>query len=368
MSLLHTPPAGAIFIDAENVPQWLKHDGPETLLQTLPTDMAFRVRKAYADWSSSHLLPFQESLTIQGFDLEHHYHPAKSKNSADIHMAIDIMKYAYTRPDLHCFVIVSADSDFSTVFRALRSLGKQVIGVGYPSVLSRAVASSCQQFIQIQPVKKTVQDKLESRIHKHLKHLGGTCLFSSLKSVLLAEEPDFSERTFGFHSFKALLLSFDSLYCAQDPITQANYVSLVQDEMSLSPENPEQLANLSQRFRQELARKHWYAIDGETLIRVYQYLSQQPISRQRALSLAPDDLGLSSKTVRKAMGILSKAELFVATAERETDSTEPFPQRLWTCQEREDIFPDVDYTLRKHLSGTGLRQLFGSRFYLLAQR
>ncbi|NOQ34942.1 MAG: NYN domain-containing protein [Methylococcaceae bacterium] len=137
----------AVFIDAENVADWLKHDGVEFLAAELQDLGQIIIRRAYGVWSASQLFAYQAKLNKEGFELIHSYHPAAGKNSADIQMTVDVMETAWKINNINSFVLVTGDSDFSPLFRRLREMGKEVIGVGRNSTLSECVKSSCSRFI-----------------------------------------------------------------------------------------------------------------------------------------------------------------------------------------------------------------------------
>jgi uncharacterized protein (TIGR00288 family) len=135
----------AIFIDAENLTSWLKAGGSELLLEELSTIGQTVVRRAYGIWNN--LTPYQAGLNRLGFELIHSFHPVKGKNSTDIQMTVDIMEYIWRVENINWFVLATGDSDFSPLFRRLREMGKDVIGVGPRSALSESVKSSCTRFI-----------------------------------------------------------------------------------------------------------------------------------------------------------------------------------------------------------------------------
>ena len=149
----------AVFVDAENVAQWIKLGGVDTLLEDLSSIGPVVVRKAYARWTNENMLAHQGTLNRHGFELIHTFHPASGKNSADIQIAVDVMEYA-SRDDLECVTLATGDSDFSPLFRRLREMGKQVVGVGPRSALSESVKSSCSRFFYTQTeVASPVEDE-----------------------------------------------------------------------------------------------------------------------------------------------------------------------------------------------------------------
>lgn len=147
----------AVFIDAENVTHWIKNDGMASLLNELKQLGQIIIRRAYGVWSRPQLAMHQASINKYGFELIHCYHPVTGKNTADIQMTVDVIECAWQLPNINCFVLVTGDSDFSPVFRRLREMEKEVIGVGQHSTLSECVKTSCSRFIYTDEVDKNSQ-------------------------------------------------------------------------------------------------------------------------------------------------------------------------------------------------------------------
>ena len=140
----------AIFVDAENVTHWLKQDVVKALIAELLLLGQLIIRKAYGVVSRSQLTIHQATLNQQGFEIIHCYHPVSRKNTADIQMTVDVIESAWQLPNIDTFVLVTCDSDFSPVFRRLREMDKEVIGVDRHSpssanVLKRPVPASFTQ-------------------------------------------------------------------------------------------------------------------------------------------------------------------------------------------------------------------------------
>ena len=121
----------AIFIDAENLTNWIKHDGVQSLMDELLPLGQIVVRKAYGKWSSPQLIPMQSTLNENGFELVHTFHPVSGKNSTDIKMTVDTMEVALDS-QVQWIVLATGDSDFSPLFRKLREQGKVVFFVDFP--------------------------------------------------------------------------------------------------------------------------------------------------------------------------------------------------------------------------------------------
>lgn len=150
-------PRIAIFIDAENLTSWLKHDGLESLMEELLPLGQIVVRRAYGKWSEDNLVPLQAALNENGFELVHTYHPVSGKNSTDIKMTVDTMDVA-ADTQVQWIVLATGDSDFSPLFRKLREQGKDVIGVGPKSPLSECVKNSCSRYIYTDEVPEVNDD------------------------------------------------------------------------------------------------------------------------------------------------------------------------------------------------------------------
>jgi uncharacterized protein (TIGR00288 family) len=208
----------AIFLDVENLSNWLKADGGEALLERANELGRVVVRRAYGDFSIASVSVRQPELNLLGFEFVHVYHPVKGKNSADIQIVVDVMEYLARIPDLEWVVLATGDSDFSPLFRRLRELGKSVVGVGPRSALSEAVKKSCNRFIYIDEESttngvsaslKTTQlreDALDLLERVLGKFPDGVSL-STLKNEMLEIDSAFDEHNLGFGGFMKFLQS-----------------------------------------------------------------------------------------------------------------------------------------------------------------
>lgn len=234
-------PIAAIFIDVDNLAQWVKEGGVVTLLSALTASPEnVRVRKAYGIWSHSHIHHLQEPLNNLGFDLVHSYHPVSGKNSADIQMTIDVMEIALTRGDIDKIVLATGDSDFSPLFRRLRDMGKSVIGVGAPSVLSEAVKHCCSEYIYTNTPETTSANSGSSKgapastvakgnnisrvtlkkvikgVRQELARRSQPVHLSALKNKLIADLGLFQESDWGYSSFLAFMQSIEGINVFQE--------------------------------------------------------------------------------------------------------------------------------------------------------
>ena len=112
----HAPNA-ALLIDFDNVTMGIRSDLQSELRNLLGSDIVkgkVSVQRAYADWRRypQYIVPLSES----SIDLI--FAPAygsSKKNATDIRLAIDALELVFTRPEIGTFILLSGDSDFSSL-------------------------------------------------------------------------------------------------------------------------------------------------------------------------------------------------------------------------------------------------------------
>jgi uncharacterized LabA/DUF88 family protein len=120
----------ALLIDIENVSYarlstsipnwlaWLEHGQFDPAKQR----RKFVLKRAYWNSTSEHDRKKFESRGIDAILVDRY---VTLKNTADVHMAIDMIDLLYTRPDIEEYVLLSKDSDFIPVMQRLRSRHKK---------------------------------------------------------------------------------------------------------------------------------------------------------------------------------------------------------------------------------------------------
>lgn len=120
----------ALLIDIENVSYarlstsipnwlaWLEHGQFDPAKQR----RKFVLKRAYWNSTSEHDRRKFENRGIDAILVDRY---VTLKNTADVHMAIDIVELLYTRPDIEEFVLLSKDSDFIPVMQRLRAKHKK---------------------------------------------------------------------------------------------------------------------------------------------------------------------------------------------------------------------------------------------------
>src|SRR5512141_2627411 len=144
---VHAPNA-ALLIDFDNVTLGVRSDLAKELRTRLNSDIIkgkVAVQRAYADWRRypQYIVPLSES----SIDLI--FAPAfgtNKKNATDIRLAIDAIELVFTRPEIGTFILLSGDSDFSTMVIKLKEYGKYVIGVGIRESASDLLIQNCDEY------------------------------------------------------------------------------------------------------------------------------------------------------------------------------------------------------------------------------
>src|SRR5262245_18385221 len=103
------------------------------------------VQRAYADSRRypQYIVPLSEGSIALIFA------PAfgsNKKNATDIRLAIDALELVFTRLEIGTFILLSGDSDFSSLVLKLKEYGKYVIGVGIRGLLSDLVIKYCDAY------------------------------------------------------------------------------------------------------------------------------------------------------------------------------------------------------------------------------
>lgn len=113
------------------------------------------IQRAYADWSVPRLNQLKSDVVELGITPIQMFGFGKgiTRNTADIHLAIDAMEVAFTKPDVNVFVIVSGDGGFSSLASKLHEYGKTVIGVGYKRNANKVLEAIVDEYIWLNEPK-----------------------------------------------------------------------------------------------------------------------------------------------------------------------------------------------------------------------
>jgi uncharacterized protein (TIGR00288 family) len=203
-----------LLIDFDNVTMGIRSDLQGELNNLLSSDIVkgkVAVRRAYADWRRypQYIVPLTESSIDLIFAPA--YGSAK-KNATDIRLAIDAMELVFTRPEIGTFVLLSGDSDFSSMVIKLKEYGKYVIGVGIRESSSDLLVMNCDEYYSynaLAGLTKTGDDEstrwdpweLVTESVNRMKRNGDVMRSDRLKQVMQEIDSSFDEKDLGMPKF-----------------------------------------------------------------------------------------------------------------------------------------------------------------------
>jgi len=209
----HAPNA-ALLIDFDNVTMGIRSDLQEELKNLLSSDIVkgkVAVRRAYADWRRypQYIVP----LTEASIDLI--FAPAygsSKKNATDIRLAIDALELVFTRPEIGTFVLLSGDSDFSSMVIKLKEYGKYVIGVGIRESSSDLLVMNCDEYYSYNALAGLVKSgedettrwdpwELVTEALGRMKRNSDVMRSDRLKQVMQEIDASFDEKNLGHPKF-----------------------------------------------------------------------------------------------------------------------------------------------------------------------
>jgi uncharacterized protein (TIGR00288 family) len=216
--LVHAPNA-ALLIDFDNVTLGIQKDLTKELRTLLNSDIIkgkVAVQRAYADWRRypQYIVPLSES----SIDLI--FAPAfgsSKKNATDIRLAIDAIELVFTRPEIGTFILLSGDSDFSTMVIKLKEYGKYVIGVGIRESASDLLIQNCDEYYSYSDLAGLTKEvdtpsiqrdpwELASEAVSQMARNGDVMRSDRLKQVMQQIDPNFDERNAGFNRFSKFVI------------------------------------------------------------------------------------------------------------------------------------------------------------------
>ena len=207
-------PNAALMIDFDNVTLAIRSDLSAQLRKLLQSDIfkgKVSVQRAYADWRRypQYIVPLSEA----SIDLI--FAPAfgsNKKNATDIRLAIDALELVFIRPEIGTFILLSGDSDFSSLVLKLKEYGKFVIGVGIRESSSDLLVQNCDEYYSYSELTGLTKQTDADYPHKdpwelvveavtHMKSEGDVMRSDRLKQVMQQLDPSFDEKEAGFSRF-----------------------------------------------------------------------------------------------------------------------------------------------------------------------
>ena len=209
----HAPNA-ALLIDFDNVTMGIRSDLQAELRRLLNSDIIrgkVAVQRAYADWRRypQYIVPLSEA----SIDLI--FAPAfgsNKKNATDIRLAIDALELVFTRQEIGTFILLSGDSDFSSLVIKLKEYGKYVIGVGIRESSSDLLIQNCDEYYSYNELAGLTKVGDEEPEHRdpwelvvdavlEMKKRNDVMRSDRLKQVMQEIDPSFDEKNAGMSRF-----------------------------------------------------------------------------------------------------------------------------------------------------------------------
>ncbi|SMH47577.1 NYN domain-containing protein [Maritimibacter sp. HL-12] len=139
-------PLLAVLIDADNIPARFA----EAILKEITAYGEPALRRVYGDWSSTRLQPWAKKVHALGLVAHQETANTKGKNASDIGLVIDAMDLLHTGR-FDGFVLVSSDSDFTSLANRIREHGLDVIGIGEGKT-PESLRNVCSRFVMIENI------------------------------------------------------------------------------------------------------------------------------------------------------------------------------------------------------------------------
>ncbi len=210
----HHAPNAALLIDFDNVTMGIQKDLHSELRNLLSSDIIkgkVAVQRAYADWRRypQYIVPLTESSIDMIFAPAY---GSSKKNATDIRLAVDAMELVFTRPEIGTYILLSGDSDFSSLVLKLKEYGKYVIGVGIRESSSDLLVMNCDEYFSYNALAGLVRAaedettawdpwELVTEAIARMKRNGDVMRSDRLKQVMQEIDSSFDEGNLGMAKF-----------------------------------------------------------------------------------------------------------------------------------------------------------------------
>ncbi|MBI1808835.1 MAG: NYN domain-containing protein [Gemmatimonadetes bacterium] len=213
--LVHHAPNAALLIDFDNVTMGIRSDLGHELRNLLGSDIIkgkVAVQRAYADWRRypQYIVPLAESSIDM---IMAPAYGSSKKNATDIRLAIDAMELVFTRPEIGTYILLSGDSDFSSLVMKIKEYGKYVIGVGIRESSSDLLVQNCDEYYSYNALAGLVKATDETDTQKYdpwelvseaiarMQRNGDVMRSDRLKQVMKEIDSSFDEKDLGMSKF-----------------------------------------------------------------------------------------------------------------------------------------------------------------------
>ena len=257
---VHAPNA-ALMIDFDNVTLGIRTDLQHQLRALMNSEIIkgkVAVQRAYADWRRypQYIVPLSEA----SIDLI--FAPAfgsNKKNATDIRLAIDALELVFTRPEIGVFILLSGDSDFSSLVLKLKEYGKYVIGVGIRESSSDLLIQNCDEYYSYNELTGFTKEgdvehvsmdpwQLVVLAVTQMKKENDVMRSDRLKQVMQSLDPTFDEKDVGFNRFSKFVVEAQNRgMITLAKLENGQFAVDIGGDANVSPEDEEAFKQLADR-------------------------------------------------------------------------------------------------------------------------
>jgi uncharacterized protein (TIGR00288 family) len=263
------PHNAALLIDFDNVTMGVRSDLQAQLRKLLDSEIIkgkVAVQRAYADWRRypQYIVPLSEA----SIDLI--FAPAfgsNKKNATDIRLAIDALELVFTRPEIGTFILLSGDSDFSSLVLKLKEYGKYIIGVGIRESSSDLLIQNCDEYYSYTEVTGLAKEgeveylrrdpwELVVEAVSQMKRERDVMRSDRLKQVMQAIDPNFDEKETGFNRFSRFVTAAAGRgLLTLEKLDNGQYAVELGSNANVPPEQEAELRSGEQASRESRGRR-----------------------------------------------------------------------------------------------------------------
>lgn len=213
----------AVLIDADNAQPLVASE----LMSEIGRYGTATVRRAYGDWTTSHLNGWKEHLHTLAIQPIQQFRLTTGKNATDSALIIDAMDLLHGER-IDGFCLVSSDSDFTRLATRIREAGLFVYGFGEEKT-PHPFRTACDKFVFTEILRgpadthfqsTTGQAPLKPMLIKAVTAAAGDegwAFLGAVGSLVGKENPEFDARNYGKKKLGELVKAQDYLEVREQP-------------------------------------------------------------------------------------------------------------------------------------------------------
>jgi len=201
-----------LFIDSENT----NPNHFDTLYQKVLGHGYIIVSHIYGDWGDSCSKSWKCICAKYGL-LKIQCDKISGKNSVDIKMCVDIMKYLYTNPHITMFCLITSDCDFRHVFFEIKANDKKICCIGTGKTNENLTILCDDHKHNIDDNKSIIISKIWDCLKALLKNKKKNVNGSEVISAILKAVPAFKYKDYGCKNLSTFLKKyFENKICVKN--------------------------------------------------------------------------------------------------------------------------------------------------------